>query len=531
MRKQAKSWMMKIILGLIIVVFIFYFGSLKGTKGAEAVAKVEGKVITNADYHRAFQDLYETYKRYLGENLTDDAVKKMNLGQQALDALINEAIVLNEAKKLKITASEDEVRALILANPGFQREGVFEQQLYERTLHANKLTPEDFETGQKKRITAFRLETLIKEGAKTFDRELFDIYALQNDKVNVDFIRLSPKQFVNRVKPSEADLEKFLRENGERFRIPDKLQVKYIFFSGEAQSGTIKITDDEINDYYSLHKDRLVKSGGKDLTPAIKEKIISEIKSEKALDKASEAVKKARDMIYQYDNFDEYARKNGLQVHTTDFFAKNHPPVEFSEIKDIHKYLADLRKEDLSPILTTSKGFYLMKVSNLKASYIPSLADVREEVNHQVIEKESRTLASKEAGRILETLKKGEDFGKAAKEADVKITETGFFVPGSDIPKIGPSKDLAQTLIQLSEKRPYPDSVFDVNGDFIVVKFKQRTLVDMKDFDANRDKLQMAYLQMKEGVYFQSWLNEMKEKLKKTGELKIYKEPGELTGR
>ena len=38
MRKHARNWLMKLILGIIIVVFVFYFGSMGGKQRAERIA-------------------------------------------------------------------------------------------------------------------------------------------------------------------------------------------------------------------------------------------------------------------------------------------------------------------------------------------------------------------------------------------------------------------------------------------------------------------------------------------------------------
>jgi peptidyl-prolyl cis-trans isomerase D len=45
MRKHAKNWLMKFLLGMIIVVFIFIFGTRTGKEKSETVAIVDGKEI------------------------------------------------------------------------------------------------------------------------------------------------------------------------------------------------------------------------------------------------------------------------------------------------------------------------------------------------------------------------------------------------------------------------------------------------------------------------------------------------------
>ncbi len=526
MRKQAKSWMMKVILGLIIVVFVFYFGTTRGGKDAQVIAKIGGKSITYADYNRKYSDLYEAYRRYLGGSLPEDFLKSMNVKQQALDTLINMNVIMTRAEELGISASEDEIRAAIMFYPAFLRNGTFDERLYNQALRQLKLTPEEFEKDQKINIIASKLESLIKGGAQVSDQELFDFYALQGDQINIDFIRISPKDLTGRVHPSDAELEKYLKENGDAFRVPEKIQARYLFFAAENYSGSMKVSEQDIEEYYSFHKAAYEKEGEKTLTAARRGKIAAELKTAKALDIASQEVKKARDTIYQYDNFDEYARKINLAPRSTEFFSANKPPAELAQIKDIQKYLADLRKGDLSPILSTPSGFYLLKITDTKPPYIPALKEIREEVAGKYAEKEARILAGKEAEKILSELKKGADFKKAAQS--FKSGSTGRFIPGSSIPQVGSSKELSLALFQLSQKNPYPDTAFNVNGDYFVVKFREKIPADKKEFEAQKDKLRAGYLKMKESLYFQSWLAEQKDALTKKGEMKIYKQASDL---
>ena len=528
MRKQAKSWIMKIILILIIVVFIGYFGSRQGDQDAQAIVKVEDKVVTRSDFARKYDDLYKGYRKYLGGNVSEEMLKKLNLKQQALDALINQAIISNYAQKLGLAVSEEDVRDAILGYPAFQSNGVFDPQVYRQLLRDNDLTPADFEKIQQEIMTTAKVESLIKGSAQASDRELFDIFTLQNGKINIQFLRIAPKAFADRVKPSNADLEKYLKDNGNQFRVPEKIQARYISFPAERFVGSARITDADINEHYSFRKAAYEKAGEKSLTPALKEKIIAELKSVKAMEIASQEVKKARDTIYQYDNMDDYAQKNRLQIQQTDFFTVSSPPAELAQIKDIQQQLTGLKKDDLAPIMTTPNGYCLLKVASVKSSYVPALSEVRDGVVKQFTGQEAAKLAQKEAENILETLKKGTAFETAARAQGQPLSETGLFTPNVNIPKIGASKDLAFALLELSEKKPYPDTIFAVDGDYVVVKFEGRSTVDPKEFETKKQELKANYLRMKQSILFQSWMEEQKATLTKKGLLKTYKQAADL---
>ena len=126
MRKHARNWLMKTILGIIIIVFVFYFGSMGGRDRAERVAMIDGKPIVYAEFQREYQNMIEMYRQRFGQGLTDEMLKSLNLKQQALDNLINQAVIMKKAEVLNVRVTDDDIKAMILAYPGFQRNGAFD---------------------------------------------------------------------------------------------------------------------------------------------------------------------------------------------------------------------------------------------------------------------------------------------------------------------------------------------------------------------------------------------------------------------
>ena len=76
-------------------------------------------------------------------------------------------------------------------------------------------------------------------------------------------------------------------------------------------------------------------------------------------------------------------------------------------------------------------------------------------------------LSKNKAEEMLDHLKSGTDMAQLSKDAGLKVSETGLFLlMNPDIPKIGYSQELQEALIKISEKKPYPDTVFFVDGKY-----------------------------------------------------------------
>ena len=88
MRKHAGSWMIKFILGAVILAFIpFGYGVYQDRRDAE-VANVNGQSILYDDYNRVYNNLIVQMRQNFGDSLNEDMIKMLGLKQQAIDRLI-----------------------------------------------------------------------------------------------------------------------------------------------------------------------------------------------------------------------------------------------------------------------------------------------------------------------------------------------------------------------------------------------------------------------------------------------------------
>ncbi|MBW2648397.1 MAG: SurA N-terminal domain-containing protein [Deltaproteobacteria bacterium] len=525
MRTHAKNWLMKVVLGIIIMVFVFYFGSMRGRQQTETIAEIDGSRIAYAKFRTEYQNLLDLYRQRYGDKLTDELLKKMNLKQQAFDNLINQAIILSKADDLKLDVSDDELKAFILSYPAFQRNGVFDDKLYQRVLRYQRMTPEDFESTQKKALKTGKLERLIKESAKVSDKEVRDIYNTQNRKININFIEIDLK---TKAQPSEEDLERYLKEHGEEFRIPQRAIIEYIAFKGESFADSVGISDEEIEEYYNYNKGEFKDNGKIKPLPEVRSRIVSKLKSAKGMDAAFEEAKRAHDTIYQEENFEEYAGKKSLAIETSEFFRGVPLTGQLADIQDLGEYVFNLEEGDLGRVFSNSSGHYIFKLVSLKPPYIPELSKVAKKVKKSYTESESIKLSKKKAEEILGNLKNGMDMAKLSRDNGLKMSETGLFLPGPSIPKIGYSQELEEALIRMSGKEPCPDNVFFVNGKYIVIKFKEEGKLAEKEWEAKKDSIRNYLLRLKEERYLLSWLEGTRDEMLRKGKLKILKKGEDL---
>jgi peptidyl-prolyl cis-trans isomerase D len=527
-RKHARGWFMLVFMAIIIFVFVLYFGTDRGSRTANALASIDGVLISESEYYDEYSKMTDMAKAQYGSALTADMLKQMDLKKAAYDNLINRQIIIAKAKDLKLQVSDDELRQVIMNMPALQTDGKFDHYRYRELLRYNKLTAEDFEAGQKINLAAGKIENIIREGIKVSDQEVLDLYALQNQKINLLFVQIAGSDMARQVNPTTGDLENYLKKNGNAFRIPEQIKIKYLYFAGEMFSSA-EISSSDIRDYYNRRKESYQGKGGKPLeleqaTPMI----IKEIKQSRGMQNAFAEAKKAHDTIYQEENFDAYAAKNNLKVQTADFFPLNSPPQVFVSVKDLAGQLAGLERKDISKVLTADNGYFLIRIEDKKAAYTPQLKVIENDVRQRYLKDEQDKIAATEAMSLTEKLQKGEALEKLASEKGFEIQETGLFQPGSAIPKLGSHPEAMEMLLSLSLNKPYTEKPLTIGHTQVIFKLKDVSALDRKDFEAKKEIYRKVAVNLKKEEVMKSWLEGNKAAMIKEKRLKINKEAKDL---
>ena len=101
LRKHAASTMIKVILGLIVIVFVFWGFEGFNSDRSGRIAMVNGQSISLEQYRQTYNNLIEGYRRQYGERFNDELLKILDPRQRALDALIDQKLLELFLRRLK----------------------------------------------------------------------------------------------------------------------------------------------------------------------------------------------------------------------------------------------------------------------------------------------------------------------------------------------------------------------------------------------------------------------------------------------
>ena len=260
MRSNLKglSWILWLVI-LTFVGFVFVeWGtggmSLKSTKNA--VLSVNGKTISADEFQKQLMQAIDGYRRRLKENFNKGLIQQMQLPQQLLQQSINSVIVAAEARRLKIHASDEELRQRIINSPGFQRDGRFiGVKAYENLLAYNRIDVKEFEKSLRQEIVRDKFEALLSAGLTISPERLKNLYHQEMDSVELDVLRLTPERITQEIPAPEAEVTAYYNANKPLFKSPERRAGTVVAYKFAEFKSQVSVTQNEKFDYYKKNKE------------------------------------------------------------------------------------------------------------------------------------------------------------------------------------------------------------------------------------------------------------------------------------
>jgi len=467
LREHASSWMLKGILVLVAVSFISWGGySYFREKKVTYAAQVNGVTIGAREYYDALQTEIKQYREALGPSFSEKMVEELHLKDKTLDGLIDKILIIQEAKRLGLSVSDEELREAIESIPAFQENGQFDNRRYEWFLRSNRMTPEEFEQSQRENLLISKVVSLIKlnEG-KVSDEEVLDTYLFENERINLVFLKIVPDSLKSQVNANEVEIKDYYQKHQEEFRIPTLVQAQYLLFRPSDFERKVQISLDEAKRFYDSRKDTfkipkqvrirdiLVKLEPQDTPDKIEAK---KKKAEEILEKA----KKTKDfasLTKQYSEAENASKGGDLGWIQKEMLGEQ-----------LESILFKMKAGDLSGVLAARDGFHIFKVEEVKEEKLKPFDAVKDQILLSLEKEKAKAEASRKADDAFYSLFRSRDLEGYSKEKDIPIKTTGLFKEGDEIPDIGknPLFYSSASSLRLGEISP----VVNIPPNFYILK-------------------------------------------------------------
>jgi peptidyl-prolyl cis-trans isomerase D len=207
------------------------------------------------------QQVAESELRQRGPQYASNPMIVQYFEQQVGQELVQQKVLLQEAHKLGVYATDDDVRQYLRTGPTGQviyPDGKFigeeaYKQLVDDRLH---ISVDEFENQIKEEITVRRLQALITAGVTVGDQEVRDLYRKANIKIKFDYAVISADDLRKTINPSDSDLEAFYKKNAAQYAqaVPEERKITYFAFTQEQVPGGVpQPSQQQIQQYYNDH--------------------------------------------------------------------------------------------------------------------------------------------------------------------------------------------------------------------------------------------------------------------------------------
>jgi len=490
MRRHAKSWLIKFLIGIIALVFIFYFGySFKSNENVK-IASVNAEVITRQEYSEAYNGLLRNLQKEYRSVWSDKLIKAFDLENRALEGLIEKRIISQEARRIGLDITDKEIQKEIMANPAFQFRGRFDENRYKALLANNRMKPEDFEETMSQDLLQGKLSQFLLSFLPVSAQDVLENYTYANEQVKLGFVRFSSKDFEDSIKLDQEGMANFFQGEKEAYRIPDKVKISYITIDPEDFKDQISLDEQEIKGYYEDNID--IYQEGKQIKARHILFNLAQDASEEEVKKVKEKALSVLEKARGGEDFSKLAEKHSEgpskdKGGDLGYFSKGRmvPPFEEAAF--------NLEKGRISDLVRTSFGFHIIKVEDIKEERTKGLEEVRKDIETMFVGNESMDLANEKGLSLIDQMPYDVDLARHAGSHNAPVGSTGYFSQDEPIQDITGDQKLRQSIFSL-EKGDISELV-EFDGKFFIIQIVDKKPSYLPEIEEVSDLVKEDYAQ------------------------------------
>lgn len=424
----------QIFLALITLPFAFFGveSYMRNATDSGTVAKIGDVKITQQQFQQAMRDQQERLRAQLG-SVDPKLLDSPEARKAIIDDLVDQRVLMLEAGKSRLMASDEAVRRTIGGIQAFQVDGKFSQQRYELALQGQGMSPAGFEAQVRQDLTLQQLAGSIGQTGILARTAVDRVLALQSEKREVMEYRLANENYLDKVKVTEEAARKFYDENSKQFEIAEQARAEYVVLSMDAIASQLAVTEAEVKAWYEGHKDRY----GQPEERRASHILIGFEKQDKAKAKA-----KAEEVLKEVKKnpaaFADLAKKNsddpGSAAKGGDlgFFGRG------AMVKAFEEAAFSQKEGEISGLVESEFGFHIIKVTGIHAAKEKPLSEVRGEIEAELKKTGAARKFAEAAEAFTNTVYEQSDSLKpAAEKFKLEVKQTGWLTRLSN-PANGP---------------------------------------------------------------------------------------------
>jgi peptidyl-prolyl cis-trans isomerase D len=471
---QNLKWILVFVILSFLISFVLTFqaglGSyFDGRRGVTWAAKVGRHEVTIKEFQQAMSRTEDRYRQILGANYN----AKLLDPRSVLDDLIDQNVLLEEADRLGVVASDEEVARTIRGFGMFKNDqGKFDRELYDDYLSRASQTAASFELQVADDIRTGAMSDMLSSGIVPSRLAVEQEWRRENESASIDYVVLPLEPHLTDVAPTDADLHAYYDAHVADFDAGAARQVRLVRFSrDEAQKKLENEADmrtyynENVGAIYTMSEDQRrasvvvvsVPPGASDAGKAA------------ARTRAESVAARAR----AGEDFAALAREISDDEVTKQAGGDMGPFYQGMQEPTVDQALFAAAEGDVVGPLETLRGFEVFKLTKGTGTKARAFEEVRNLVSRGLYATAASEALAKEVKSFQEAVAAAKDLDAAAAAAGVSAGEPMWITEAGEIPGMGKNPIVSTKAFEL-DVDSISEPLADVGGQVVVQVLAKR---------------------------------------------------------
>lgn len=450
---QQLKWILVAIVAVFIL-FIFVDWGAGGPRSGDQdtkgyAARVNGETISLREYDRAVYYLQKSYEQSVKQPVTEEMMNAIGLKKRALDSLIDQHLLMQQARRLHLEATPAEVRKKILEIPTLNPDGKFVgPELYTRyvTGALGFGSTAEFEDEIADEITIMKMESALSDGLVVSPKAAAEEYRRIAENAKIRYVLYPASREAVTVTVSPAEVQSYYKAHQADYAHGEQRAIKYLVADTARIRSQIVPSEDELKRRYEATKEDY-----KHPEQAHIFHILIKVDPNAPPEQDAAAKAKADSLVKQLRagaDFGKLARENSADPSSSSRGGDMDWVDRGATVEPFDTAAFSIPLNTISdPIRSKEFGYHIIKVVARRPGGYRPFEDARPQIAAQLADEQAKNIATNEMARIATRLrqtkpKSAADFTAQANDK-VSSNDTQWFGKADVIPGIGNNAPLA----------------------------------------------------------------------------------------
>ena len=375
------------VIGILLAIPFVFFGSSSFGTVFTNYGKVNGLTVSNLDVNIAINSVTTRLQQIYGEEFNLDSLDQGVLNSLVKDEIISQKALLYQALKMNLSSSEDEAKRLIMAEPSFQTDGRFNQDIFEATIRANGILPNEYIENIQNSSLVNDFLFALSDSNFQIESELKKQIRLLEQERDVDFFKIDFNLLKNEINPTLESALNYYEDNKLLFMDDEKRSFNLLTVSQNQFKELVEVPEGFVETEYQDYLDKINSNAERRISH-----IMIDLLNYESIEDALDALQSIKKRIGTDLTFEEAASQYSDDAFSAavggdlGFSSGDSFPLEFEEALD------SMSVNEISEIIEIDESIHIIKFTEENKDTPKAIDIMREQFVDDLIEAESYAL-------------------------------------------------------------------------------------------------------------------------------------------